>query len=45
VRKIRRPDDLPPFPVASAILPFTGPWRQFIKYLFRDLAPTVKFPA
>jgi hypothetical protein len=45
VCEIRRPNDLPPFPVASAILPLTGPWRQFIEYLFCDLAQTVRFPA
>jgi hypothetical protein len=45
VCEIRRPNGLPPFPVASAILPLTGPWRQFIEYLFCDLAQTVRFPA
>jgi hypothetical protein len=45
MRQIRRPNDLRPFPVTSAIPPLTGLWRQFIEYLFRDLAPVVRFPA
>jgi hypothetical protein len=45
VCEIRRPNGLPPFPVASAILPLTCPWWQFIEYLFCDLAQTVRFPA